>query len=290
MSAEQSIIAPAIDIHHLRGWIGRTEEARDIITPRLAGEFSATFAPHLAPANEADAPMMLQWCLAPPLAPAADLTIDGHMKKGGFLPPVPLPRRMWAGGAVETFGALRIGDDVRRVSRIDDVSLKEGRTGRLCFVTVRHEFFARDALMLAERHDIVYRDAGSQNKGAGMPDAKGVSPQADLAWTVDAGATMLFRYSALMFNAHRIHYDFVYATEVEGYSGLVVHGPLQASLLFNIAATLAGKPPKIFDYRGLSPLIGPAQFQVLAMRDGDAIRAWTQNSEGARCMECDARF
>ncbi len=283
--------SPSIDIDHLRTWIGRTEEAEDIVTPRLAREYSVTFAPNLAEVATDSAPLMLQWVLAPPLEPASALANDGHIKRGGFLPPVPLPRRMWAGGAVETLGHLRVGDTVRRVSRIDDVMMKVGRTGTLCFVTVRHEYFAGGALALKERHDIVYREAES---GGAKPAAKAATPSApvktDLTWTVEPNEVMLFRYSALMFNGHRIHYDLPYVTDTEGYAGLVVHGPLQGALLFNIATAIDGKTPKQFDYRGLSPLIAPKPFHVHAVRNADgSLRCWTQNADGTTCMEATAR-
>ena len=284
--------AEPIDLAHLKTWIGRTEEAEDIVSPRIVAEFRATFAPNLAPVAANDAPLMLQWCLTPPIAPMSELTDEGHIRKGGFLPPVPLPRRMWAGGAVETLGALHLGQTVRRVSRVEDVSLKEGRSGRLCFVTVRHEYSAGGAIALKERHDIVYREAPS---GASPPAQKDAghareTPKSDLMWEVDPNAAMLFRYSALMFNAHRIHYDLPYVTQVEGYAGLVVHGPLQGSLLFNIASVVGGKPPATFNYRGLSPLIAGKPFQVHALRDGAKVRCWTQDSAGATCMEADAAW
>lgn len=280
--------AEAIDLAHLQTWIGRTEEADDIVTPRLVAEFRATFEPNLAPVSMMEAPLMLQWCLTPPIAPMSQLTDEGHLRKGGFLPPVPLPRRMWAGGVVETLGALRIGDIVRRVSRVENVALKEGRTGRLCFVTVRHEYFAGAQVALKERHDIVYRDA--PDPAAPPPAMKRTELASELTWDVDPTEAMLFRYSALMFNAHRIHYDLRYVTEVEGYAGLVVHGPLQGSLLFNIASVLGGSAPKAFDYRGLSPLIAGDPFRVHAAQDGKTVRCWTEDSTGATCMEGEATW
>ena len=284
----------AIDLAYLQTWIGRTEDADDVVTPRLASEYRATFAPHLAEVAPTDAPLMLQWVLAPALAPAAELTSDGHMKRGGFLPPVPLPRRMWAGGAVETSGRLRIGDNVRRISRIEDVSMKTGRSGTLCFVTVRHEYRVGDDVRLRERHDIVYREATSpgaaKGKTAGAAPAGVALSKRDLTWTVEPTETMLFRYSALTFNAHRIHYDLPYATGTEGYAGLVVHGPLQGALLFNIATALGGKEPAHFTYRGLSPLIAPKPFHVHGQRNVDgSLHCWTENSDGVTCMDAQAR-
>lgn len=280
--------AEPIDIAHLRTWIGRTEEAEDIVTPRLVAEFRATFEPNLAPGAVMEAPLMLQWCLTPPIAPMADLADDGHLKKGGFLPPVSLPRRMWAGGLVETHGPLQIGHIVRRVSRIENVAMKEGRSGRLCFVTLHHEYFASGTLALKERHDIVYRDA--PDPSAAPPAPKRTELTSELTWEVDPTEAMLFRYSALMFNAHRIHYDLPYVTEVEHYPGLVVHGPLQGTLLFNIASVAGGAPPATFNYRGLSPLIAGRPFTVRAAEDGDVLRCWTEDASGATCMEAEAAW
>ena len=281
----------AIDIDHLRSWIGRSEAAEDVITPRLAAEYRATVAPHLAPVPSGDAPLALHWCLTPPIAPQNQLGPDGHPARGGFLPPVPLPRRMWAGGRIETSGALKVGETVRRNSTIQDVTLKEGRSGSLCFVAVRHDYAGASGTAISERHDIVYRDAAPAGGAApaGSSTAAHEPAEHDLAWEVEATPTLLFRYSAMTFNGHRIHYDEPYVTKVEGYPGLVVHGPLQATLLFNLAAVLGGATPRVFDYRGLSPMFAPTTFRVLGRRQPDgAIRCWTENAEGRTCMEATA--
>jgi 3-methylfumaryl-CoA hydratase len=277
-----------MDIAHLRGWIGRTEEASDLVTPRLVESFAATFAPHLAPGPEGEAPLALHWCLAPPIAPMNALGPDGHPAKGDFLPPVPLPRRMWAGGRIETLAPLHAGDLVTRRSTIGDVTAKEGRTGALCFVAVHHEVSTPRGLALRERHDIVYREASSLPAAA--PAANAAPEPADLVWEVEASPTLLFRYSALTFNGHRIHYDQTYATAEEGYAGLVVHGPIQATLMLNIAATLAGTTTLALDYRGLSPLIAGGRFLVKARRNADgSIRTWTEGDDGRLRMEGSAR-
>ena len=277
----------AIDIDHLRGWTGRTEEARDIVTPRLVRSFDATFGRHLAPWGPGEAPLALHWCLAPPISPIEACGPDGHAAKGEFLPPVPLPRRMWAGGHIETVAPLREGDEVTRRSSIGEISYKQGRSGPLCFVAVHHEFTTERGVALRERHDIVYREAakpgtaataGSQPAGTGEP--------ADLVWEVEASPLLLFRYSALTFNGHRIHYDFPYATGVEGYGGLVVHGPIQATLIANIIVTLTGGEPLGLDYRGISPLIAGEIFRVKAKRQADgSVRSWTEGADGRLRME-----
>jgi 3-methylfumaryl-CoA hydratase len=281
---------PPVDLAHLRQWIGRTEEAHDLVTARLAAEFHATFAPHLVPVADGDAPWMLHWCLTPQIAPTSALGLDGHPRRGGFLPPVPLPRRMWAGGSIEARAPLRIGDAVTRRSRIEDVSLKEGQSGRLCFVAVRHETIGPRGLSIVERHDIVYRDAAGAGPGSAARPARDRRADGDIVWTVDASPVLLFRYSAMTFNGHRIHYDEAYVTGTEGYAGLVVHGPLQASLLFNLAATIGGAVPVRFDYRGLSPLTS-GTFRVHGRRDTDGrVACWTESADGRIGMDADARF
>jgi 3-methylfumaryl-CoA hydratase len=281
----------ALDLPHLKSWVGRSIQARDAVTPRLVEEFRATFDPHLARVGEGETPLALHWCLAPPAAPMAELGSDGHPARGGFLPPVPLPRRMWAGGSLETLGALKIGDDVVRTSRIADVSVKEGRTGTLCFVNVDYEFSTSAGIAIRERHDIVYRDVGPQAAPQKPPAAAGEGKRGELVWSIEATPTLLFRYSALTFNGHRIHYDFPYVTQVEGYAGLVVHGPLQASLLFNLAAMIGGSPPRTFDYRGLSPLIAGQVFEVHASRKADrSVECWTQSASGVMTMQAGARW
>ena len=272
----------------LRQSIGRTIHDEDTLTPRLVNEYRATLAPHLAIVNDGEAPLGIHWCLAPPAAPMAALGADGHAAKGEFLPPVPLPRRMWAGGSVETLGPLREGDRVRRTSTTGDVTVKQGRSGTLCFVAVRHELSTDRGLAIRERHDIVYRDLPVP-PAAGAPLAKMTekgntsSRKADLVWTVETSPVLLFRYSALTFNGHRIHYDHPYVTGVEGYAGLVVHGPLQASLLFNLAATLGGSAPRMFNYRGVAPLIVGEPLRVCGRRvENGEVNCWTETDEGIK--------
>ena len=284
-----------IDIAALRQSIGRTIHDEDLLTGRLSNEYRATLAPYLADVLDGEAPLAIHWCLAPPAAPMAALGEDGHAAKGEFLPPVPLPRRMWAGGSVETLGPLREGDRVRRTSTIVDVTVKQGRTGTLCFVAVRHELSTDRGLAIRERHDIVYRDLPVP-PAAGAPLAKTTekgstsSPKADLVWTVETSPVLLFRYSALTFNGHRIHYDHPYVTGVEGYAGLVVHGPLQASLLFNLAATLGGSAPRMFNYRGVAPLIVGEPLRVCGRREETGeVKCWTETGEGMK-MEATATW
>ncbi|MEH3143761.1 MAG: MaoC family dehydratase N-terminal domain-containing protein [Methylobacterium frigidaeris] len=279
----------AVDIDHLRQWVGRSRAVEDLVTPRLVAEYRATLAPHLAPVREGEAPLALHWCLAPDTPAADSLGPDGHAAKGGFLPPVPLPRRMWAGGEVECLAPLRIGDAVTRRETVADVAVKEGRTGTLCFVTVRHEYETPRGVAIRERQDIVYREASRPGDAAPAPPAGARAPVPDEpAWAVPATPVLLFRYSAMTFNGHRFHYDQPYATGVEGYAGLVVHGPMQASLLLNLAGARLGRAPARFRYRGVSPMTAGQTFQVAGRRDGAGFAGWTTDAEGKVCMEASA--
>lgn len=268
-----------VDLDALKGWIGRTETASDDLTLRLAALFRATLHPHLAPADGA-APLGLHWCLAPPQVATRDLSTDGHPARGGFLPPVPLPRRMWAGGEITFLAPLHIGDTVERRSKIVDLRLTEGRSGPLCFVTVEHEVATDRGMAIRERQDIVYREA-PQGTAPPVKDSvsSGAPPAADLAWTVDAAPPLLFRYSALTFNSHRIHYDLPYAREQEGYPDLVVHGPLQATLLLNLAAAFQGRSPRRFRYRGLAPLFSGRPLHLRAVRTASGVDCWSTTDE-----------
>jgi 3-methylfumaryl-CoA hydratase len=278
-----------LDVAHLQQWIGRNAEADDLVTPRLVAEYRATFAPRLFETREGEAPLGLHWCLSPPISPMADLGPDGHPTTGGFLPPVPLPRRMWAGGEIETHEALRVGDGVTRTSTIGDVTAKQGRSGPLCFVAVRHSYATVRGLAVTERHDIVYRaaDAGSGQRPA--PSTAAPPRHADLRWTIETSPVLLFRYSAMTFNGHRIHYDQPYVTGVEFYPGLVVHGPVQATLCFNIAAELLGTVPRRFRYRNLAPLTAGDAFTVAGAKHADGtVASWTESADGRTCMEGEA--
>jgi 3-methylfumaryl-CoA hydratase len=282
-----SLSEDKLDIDHLRSWIGREEVEADTVTPDLARKYHATMDfPGRAPSTGEIVPRLIHFCLAQPAAPTAGLGPDGHPARGGFLPPVPLPRRMWAGGAFRFHGDLRVGDEARRRSRIQDVVLKEGRTGRLCFVTVEHRVEASGALVLEERQDIVYRDLDGGTAAKTPPKAEPGRHRRRFK----ADAALLFRYSALTFNGHRIHYDRRYVTEVEGYPGLIVHGPLQAALLYYYAAELRGVAPSRFEFRGLSPLFDGDDFALHADDDGDGLKLWTAKSDGTLCMSAQASW
>lgn len=277
-----------LDIDHLRGWIGREETASDVVTPQLVARFDATLGTQTEQRTGAVAPLLIHLCLAPPAAPMDALGPDGHPARGGFLPPVPLQRRMWAGGAFAFERDIRVGDEVTRRSRILDVAAKQGRTGALCFVTVEHTILAQGQRALVERQDIVYRapDAAS----AGVSDAA-PAPKGEHGSAVDPTPTLLFRYSALTFNGHRIHYDAPYAREVENYPGLVVHGPLQATLLAHFAARIKGRAPATFSFRSSSTLFDGEPVLLSASQDkGGVLRLWTAREGGPVAMSAEAQF
>jgi len=265
-------------------WIGRKSESVDFVTERLVASFRAIFEPHLALVPEDTAPLGIHWCLSPPIAPMSELGPDGHPAKNRDLPPVPQPRRMWAGGTLETLAPLRIGDQVRRVSTIAGVTRKEGRSGELWFVAVDHEYLTDRGPAIRERQDIVYREA--TGSAARQKAKEGERPERPVThrWAVQTTPTLLFRYSAITFNGHRIHYDQPYATQVEGYEGLVVHGPLQATLLLNLAGS-RGHTPRRFSYRGLAPAFAETPLSVCMGRDGDEALLWTENPAGRIHME-----
>ncbi|MDB5590466.1 MaoC family dehydratase N-terminal domain-containing protein [Enterovirga sp.] len=263
-----------VDLAHLKTWEGRSETASGTISPWLADAFRATIEGNGAPARGTpeSAPLGIHWCVGVPTAAMAEIGPDGHPARGGFLPPVPLPRRMWAGGRLRFPDPLRVGDEITRRSRVAAVEVKHGRTGPLVFVTVEHEVSTARGVAVVEEHDIVYRglDAGGRTAPAGAPPAQQSSPADLVARTIEPSPVLLFRYSALTFNGHRIHYDRPYVTEVEGYPGLIVHGPLQATLLMGLALDILGGPPDRFAFRAERPLFDLAPFRIEGGREGPA--------------------
>jgi 3-methylfumaryl-CoA hydratase len=274
----------------LQSWIGREEVADDIAAAApLAGLAATLDRAEDAPAAGDVVPPGGHWLYFLPRAPQSGLGSDGHALRGGFLPPVPLPRRMWAGGRLEFPGALRLGEIIRRRSVIKDVTEKTGKSGALVFVVLRHEISGPGGLAVIEEQDLVYREA---------PDPKAPPPPPrpapdDGAWsrTIQPDAVMLFRYSALTFNGHRIHYDRPYAMEAEGYPGLVVHGPLIATLLMELCqnerpdARLAG-----FDFRMVGPLFDTQPFTVQGRPTDGAVDLWAANADGALAAQATATF
>ncbi|MBS0455070.1 MAG: MaoC family dehydratase N-terminal domain-containing protein [Proteobacteria bacterium] len=280
-----------IDIDHLRGWIGRTEQLHDQATPVPPRALAATLDRDDPPASAGDAlPPLWHWLYFLPIHRQSELGPDGHPRRGGFLPPVPLPRRMWAGSQLQFHRAISIGQSLSRTSRIADVRLKEGRTGPLVFVNVDHEIRADSELAISERHDIVYREFPAPGE---TPRPAVAAPQ-DESWSrrIEPDDVLLFRYSALTFNGHRIHYDRRYVTEVEGYPGLVVHGPLIATLLLDLLRRqLPQASVKAFSFRALSPIFDVASFDVCGRQDTPRlVKLWARNAQGGLAMEATAQL
>lgn len=267
-----------IDLDHMKRWVGRQITRQDVITPRLAAGLAAVLDQPTDLGVGEMAPVGIHWCLSPDVVPMRALGADGHPERGDFLPPVPLPRRMWAGGDLQFSGDFRVGDTVTRTSQVTDVAIKTGRSGVLCFVTVSHSYTTGRGLALRERHNIVYRGAKTSKVAAPFPQM----PAPDLSLVQQATAVLLMRYSAITFNGHRIHYDRSYCQTAEGYPGLVVHGPLQATYLLQLAAQMnGGTVPPRFAYHAQRPLFDGAAFRV----NGTKNLLWVENDQGAVTMQ-----
>lgn len=289
---------------NLADWVGRTETIDDTATPTPVAALSATLDWPAAsnghrPAVGTPLPYLWHWLYFLPLAQQSEIGPDGHPRRGGFLPPVPLPRRMWAGSDFTFHQPLLVGDALSRTSTIVDVKEKSGRTGTLIFVKVRHEIRRNGSadVALTEHHNIVYRDAPKPDDVAPPPTPAPAALSNEVAWsrTIKADDVLLFRYSALTFNGHRIHYDRKYVTEVEGYPGLIVHGPLIATLLMDL---LRRQMPQAnvakFEFKAVRPTFDINPFSVHGQpmagnaADGKLIQLWGRDHEGWLTMDATA--
>ena len=279
---------------NLARWIGKTETVDDVVTATPYAALSATLdRPAERPPVGTPLPPLWHWLYFLPLYRQSEVGADGHAKRGSFLPPVPLPRRMWAGSQFQFIAPIHVGDRIRRVSTIADVTEKSGRTGPLVFVKVRHEIAANEqsSASIVEFHDIVYREAPKPDDVAPPPKRAPESSAWQRHWVPDD--VLLFRYSALTFNGHRIHYDRKYVTEVEGYPGLIVHGPLIATLLLDLlrwqlpAANVVG-----YQFRAVRPLFDIHPFDVCGepAADGRSVRLWATDHDGWLAMEATAQL
>ncbi|OAJ54121.1 acyl-CoA dehydrogenase [Paraburkholderia ginsengiterrae] len=272
----------------LDDWLNKEMVVKDDITAFPLAAMAATL-------NRAEhgssVPPLWHWLYFLPVVPMSEVGADGHPERGGFLPPVPLPRRMWAGGRLTFHAPLKVGEHATRTSTIANIEDKTGRSGRLVFVTVQHTIEADGELKLEEEHDIVYRDAPQEGARPARPQ---LAPEGE-TWrrTIDADAVMLFRYSALTFNGHRIHYDYPYVKQVEGYPGLVVHGPLIATLLVDLVrrerpdATLQS-----FAFKAVRPIFAGQAFTVCGQpsADGKLVDLWAKDHEGYLSMRATAEL
>ncbi len=280
-----------IDLPHLLTWVGKKGIHHDLATAWPMAALAATLDRRDPDPLAGDAiPHSGHWLYFLETAPNADLSHDGHPKRGGFLPPVPLPRRMWAGGRIDFRQAVRVGEKISRESEVISVAAKSGHSGDLVFVTVRHTVTSGDTVAIVEEHDIVYREAAAP--GSIAPAGKPAPQSATWRRSVETNEAVLFRYSALIFNAHRIHYDIDYCRSVEGYPGLIVHGPLQTTLLLDLCRRHDPRPVRTLDYRATHPLFHQETFTVNGQPAADGLSAelWTANAAGCYAMRGTATF
>ena len=280
-----------LDADKLAAWVGRSEVITDQIDISRAIAMAATLDLPRSPALGDALPPLWHWMYFWPAVPASQLGTDGHAQRGGFLPPVSLPRRMWAGGRLQFLAPLPVGAQAERVSRIKAVEVKQGKSGPLVFVTVAHDISVQAKPVIQEEHDIVYRDV--LQVGDSLSNPKLAPTDAHWSRQISPDPVQLFRYSALTFNGYRIHYDRSYATEVEGYPGLIVHGPLIASLLTDLLGReLPDRTMSEFSFRAIAPLFDTEPFSVHARLepDGKHVVLWAANSRGELAMQAEAQL
>jgi 3-methylfumaryl-CoA hydratase len=279
-----------LDEAYLREWIGNQESVEETIAAEPLHRMRATLdmEPKIIESGEAVPPLWHWACFLTPVR-ASELGRDGHPALGSFMPPVPLPRRMWAGGQFQFGNAIRVGETARKQSTVRNVKIKEGRTGKLCFVEVEHCVFVGDDLRFSEIHNIVYRDVKQPGEGDVLP------PKAptDAEWSheVVPNSTLLFRYSALTFNGHRIHYDIDFCRQEEGYPGLVFHGPLTATMLLQLAIEKnPGRSLDSYEFRAYSPLFDNARFTLNGRMQDDKAIMWASNADDGLAMKSTVTF
>jgi itaconyl-CoA hydratase/mesaconyl-C4 CoA hydratase len=266
-------------------WVGRTKRAQDVLSQNLVQRIAATFG-EAAPADGEPLPLLWQWCFFQAPVPEAQLGADGHPLRGGFLPAADDRNRMWAGGRLEFIEPLRVGATAERLSTLLHIEEKHGRSGALLFVTVRHDYSQNGQLCLREEQDIVYREPNPPKLASDQAPAT-----AQWSETITPTPTLLFRYSAVTFNGHRIHYDHPYVTATEGYAGLVVHGPMIATLLLR-ACVRANPQARVrhFAYRGVRPLTVPTPFDVSGrLLEPGRAQLWAGNEAGV-AQSADVTF
>jgi 3-methylfumaryl-CoA hydratase len=270
-------------------WIGKSEETADTVTSSPAQRLAATL-------NKLDIfvagialPPAWHWLYFLPAVRLDYTAEDGHAQRGGFMPPVDLPRRMWAGGRLAFHRPLRIGEKALKKSTIAEITTKQGKSGTLVFVLVRHEIIGEQGLALLEEQDIVFREAPPTQSAQTMPPTQPAPAEAQFSRTITPDPVLLFRYSALTFNSHRIHYDRDYCREVEGYPGLVVHGQLTASFMLDLLHEYApNQTIKSFSFRALTALYDHQPFQIAGRIDGEAVQLWALNADGNLAMTANA--
>ena len=271
-------------------WVGREEVGTEVINVSSVQAMAATLDLDQAPTAGEALPPGWQWMFFNPVVPRSGLGVDGHPKRGGFLPPIDLPRRMWAGSRIHYHADLPIGVEATRTSRITSVVNKVGKQGPLWFVTVEHTTGYGDTRCIVEEQDIVYRTAPPANVAAPAP--KPYEEQGQWGRDINPDTTLLFRYSALTFNGHRIHYDQAYTQQEEGYPDLVVHGPLVATFLQQFALQQGGgKSLAYFEFRGMAPLFVSRGFRVEGRFDDEGgLRLWARGPDQELAVLARATF
>lgn len=281
-----TVPADSLDVDLLRQWIGRREIRDDMVAAAAVSGLAATLDRADPVAGGEPLPPLWHWIFFRPEAKQSELGIDGHPVRGGLLPPIPLPRRMWAGGRLRFHRALEVGEDIRRETVVDNLTVKEGRQGALVFVTLTHRIEGLRGLAIEEQQDLVFR-APSRTTLSPAPAERATSD-----WREEKlpDVTLLFRYSALTFNAHRIHYDLPYARDEEGYPALVVQGPLTATLLVEQASRWSVKRPETFSFRGVGPLFADRPLSLCGRAAPDGMTLWAEDDEGRTAMTAQATF
>ncbi len=279
-----------VDIDHLRKWIGKIDNVTDYVTPIVEQRYRATLNMDIGNPKDGDPVTSgLHWMLGWNLVKNDELGVDSHPALGEFLPPVPLPRRMWAGSEIKVLKPIRVGDKVVKQSTVADIQVKEGRTGLLCFVTAEYNFLVNDEVTINEKHNIVYRDISKSGGGSGY--SKDIPEKADLSEKIFMHPTIWFRYSAIGFVGHRIHYDHPYTVNEENYPGLIVHGPLQATYLLRAAEKLMGKPVKSFTHKVMAPVFANSEYMVgVDKMDDGSVSCWGATKEFGVTMRAEAKF
>ena len=279
-----------VDIDHLRKWIGKIDNVTDYVTPIVEQRYRATLNMDIGnPKVGEPVTSGLHWMLGWNLVKNDELGVDSHPALGEFLPPVPLPRRMWAGSEIKALKPIRVGDKVVKQSTVADIQVKEGRTGLLCFVTAEYNFLVNDEVTINEKHNIVYRDISKSGGGSGY--SKEIPERADLSEKIFMHPTILFRYSAIGFVGHRIHYDHPYTVNEENYPGLIVHGPLQATYLLRAAEKVMEKQVKSFTHKVMAPVFANSEYMVgVDKMDDGSVSCWGATKEFGVTMRAEAKF
>lgn len=280
----------SIDITHLQQWVGKQDKTSDQIYPTPVKALALSLNLNAQALLKAPLRPVWHWLYFLPMSPLAETGPDGHTRRGSFLPPTPLPRRMWAGSNITFHAPIAIGDSLKRHSTVQSVEHKKGRSGDLVFVTVNHQIYRKSTLCIDELHHLVFRQIPEENKQPPTPPS--APKNSHWSYQITPDPVLLFRYSALTFNSHRIHYDYPYTTEKEGYPGLVVHGPLVATLLLDLLHRhLPNAWVKHYKFKAISPTFCSAPIGIHGRLEEDkrTVTLWAQNEQGGLIMQGQAQ-